>query len=291
MRRSKALKHIGMGGKGVEIGPCHNALAAKRDGYNVHIIDRMSREGLVERYKNHPIDLDRIEDVDFVWDGQSYADLTGKRDYYDWVIASHVIEHTPDLIGFLIECDSILKEDGVLSLVVPDKRYCFDHFRPISGLARIVDAHSQACTKHSPGAIAEYYLNVVSKADQIAWAAGVDGEYKLLHTFDNARSGMKSASNGGYIDVHAWCFVPHSFRLIIHDLYELGIIPFREVGFHPTEGCEFYMTLGRQGAGLDISRLALLERVETEVKDQASAPSHAPKASLVKRLMARLGKT
>lgn len=40
-------------------------------------MDHLSREGLVEKYKDHSVQLDNIEEVDFVWSGQSFKDLTG----------------------------------------------------------------------------------------------------------------------------------------------------------------------------------------------------------------------
>jgi hypothetical protein len=43
-RKEKALQHIDPHGKGVEIGPSHNPIALRREGYNVQIIDHMSRE-------------------------------------------------------------------------------------------------------------------------------------------------------------------------------------------------------------------------------------------------------
>ncbi len=140
-RKEILLLRINEDGHGIEIGPSYNPIAPKRDGYKVHIIDHMSREQLIDRYKTHPVDLNNIEEVDFLWRGEDYRSLTGKNKYYDWIIASHVIEHTPDLIGFLNDCDTILKDDGVISLAVPDKRYCFDHYRPITGLSKIVDSH------------------------------------------------------------------------------------------------------------------------------------------------------
>ena len=73
-----------------------------------------------------------------------------------------------------------------------------------------------------------------------------------------------------YIDVHAWCFVPHSFRLIIHDLYCLGLIRLQEVEWFATEGCEFFITLSRQGTGIDNSRLEILETIENELSQTAS---------------------
>jgi len=270
-RKEKVLRHINKNGQGVEIGPSHSPVAPKKEGYKVHIIDHMSREQLIAKYKDHHVNLENIEEVDFVWRGENYSELTGKDKYYDWIIASHVIEHTPDLLGFLNDCDTILKEDGVISLAVPDKRYCFDHYRPITGISRIIDSHFQKTIIHTPGTVAEYYLNVVSKAGNIAWDSSATGRYNFVHSLEDALQGMKSALNeNAYLDVHAWCFVPHSFRLIVHDLLGLGLIPFQEVDFFQTEGCEFYVTLGRNGQGINRSRLEILDIIESEIQDKVS---------------------
>ena len=77
---------------------------------------------------------------------------------------------------------------------------------------------------------------------------------------------MRSAAEKEYIDVHAWCFVPHSFRLLINDLFTLGMIPFQEVGFSPTEGFEFYIALSRNARGIDRTRLEILEIIEAELQ-------------------------
>lgn len=266
-REEKILQHINKNGIGIEIGPSHRPIASKNEGYNVHVIDHMSREQLIKKYKNHGVDLDKIEEVDFVWHGESYRELTGKYKYYDWIIASHVIEHTPDLIGFLNDCDEILKDDGVISLVVPDKRYCFDHYRPITGISRIIDSHFHTSNINTPGTVAEYFLNVVSKSGKIAWDSKTIGEYSFVHSVEDTLRGMKSVMDeNAYMDVHSWCFVPHSFRLMIQDLFSLGLISAKELSFYPTTGSEFYITLGRSGQGVNKPRLELLEIIETELK-------------------------
>jgi predicted SAM-dependent methyltransferase len=267
-RLKKILKKIDRTGFGIEIGPSHNPVAPKKEGYNVEIIDHMNREQLVAKYKGHGVALANIEEVDYVWRGEKYAELTGKSKHYDWIIASHVIEHSPDLIGFLLGCDGILKDDGVVSLVVPDKRFCFDHYRPITGLGKIIDAHLSPQPIHSAGNVAEYFLNVVSKAGNIAWGAESTGAYACVHSTDDARQGIKSVvEKGAYVDIHAWCFVPHSFRLLVDDLFNLGLISFRELEFFPTTGCEFYITLGRGGRGPGLSRLELLDEIERELRN------------------------
>ncbi len=267
-RKEKILQYIDKSGLGLEIGPSHRPIAPKKDGYRVQILDHMSREQLMAKYKEHGVDIDSIEEVDFIWQGERYLELTGSAKQYEWIIASHVIEHTPDLIGFLNDCDTVLKDDGVISLAVPDKRYCFDHFRPLAGISTIIDGHTQELVDHTQGTVAEYYLNVVSRSKEIAWACGAVGDYKFLYSHNEALQKIKQAAeDDAYVDVHAWCFVPHSFRLMIRDLFDLGFIPFKEVGFHSTEGCEFFITLGRGGAGCALSRMELLRKIESEEKD------------------------
>ncbi len=265
-RRDRILPFVDKAGLGIEIGPSHDPLAPKREGYRVHVIDHLTREQLVVKYATQPVAHDRIEEVDFVWSGQSYAELTGRPHGYDWIIASHMIEHTPDLIAFLANCEAVLKDTGVLCLVVPDKRFCFDRFRPVTGLARVIDANVAGQRVHSQGAVAEYFLNVVRKGGELGWDATRSGTYDFVHGLEDAKTGIREVrDNAAYLDVHDWCFVPHSFRLILADLHALGYTALREVAFHPTEGFEFYAILGRQGKGPEMERIELLRAIESEL--------------------------
>ena len=266
-REEKLLLHLKKDGAGVEIGASHAPIAPKKAGYNVTVIDHATRSELLEKYKDQGVKLENIEDVDFVWKGESYAGLTGKRNYYDWVIASHVIEHVPNLVGFINSCDEILNDTGVLSLAVPDGRFCFDYFRPMSGLSKVLDAHYQDHTVHTPGSIAEFNLNFVNKDGQPGWGENVflKEEYSFPNSSDTVLQYLdQAAQHNGYEDCHAWCFTPHSFRLLMNDLYDLGLIRMREVGFFPSEGCEFFVALSRNGKGSGRSRLELLREVDKE---------------------------
>ncbi len=264
-REDKILKLVNKTGYGVEIGPSYSPVAPKKAGYKVQIIDHMNREQLLAHYQGHGQPLENIEEVDYVWKGESYQELTGKSKFYDWIIASHVIEHTPDLIGFLENCDHILKDEGVLSLAIPDSRYSFDHFRPLTSLAHVLDAHFQKHTRPSAGTAYEYHLNVVSKGGQIVWKNHARGEYRFIHSPEKARQTMEQVlQEQAYIDLHVWCFTPSSFRLLLHDLYNLGLSPFKECIFFPTVGCEFFVTLGRKGNGMHVDRLSLLKKIKAE---------------------------
>ncbi|MBT8115107.1 MAG: class I SAM-dependent methyltransferase [Arenicella sp.] len=269
-RNTHILQNIDKSGRGLEIGPSHSPITARREGYNVEIIDHLTREQLVEKYTGHGVNVENIEDVDYVWQGESFAELTGNSNHYDWIISSHSIEHAPDLIGFLNDCEDLLKEGGVLSLAVPDKRFSFDHFRPATGLAQVIDTHALKPATHSQGKIAEHYLNAVSKNEQIAWAAHSTGDIRPVHDLQTVTAAMHSANREEvYLDVHAWCFVPNSFRLILHDLHLLGFTQLRELYFYSPVGSEFYITLAKSGTGPTESRMELLENIEAELRFSA----------------------
>jgi SAM-dependent methyltransferase len=265
-REEKILSKVNKEKPGVEIGPSHAPVAPRRAGYKVHIIDHMDHEALKQKYTGHGVNLDNIEEVDFVWKGEPYTELTGKRNYYSWAIASHVIEHTPDLIRFIKQCEDILTPDGVLSLVVPDIRYHFDYFRPITGISKLIDAYYNKHIIHTAGTAAEYAMNVSSRGGQIAWNAASPGEFALVHSVDYARDCMQRIiKDNEYLDFHSWSFTPTSFRLLMRDLFDLGFISLKEACFYPTVGCEFYITLSRNGAGFMEQRLDALKTIKAEL--------------------------
>jgi hypothetical protein len=241
------LRGIDRQALGLEIGPSHRPVAAKRNGFNVRILDHLDAPGLRAKYADHGVDIDAIEEVDYVWQGETLEALVG-GERFAWIIASHVIEHVPDFIGFLGSCERILTPEGVLSLAVPDKRYCFDCERENSSLARIIDVGLARPTNHSPGIAAEYFLKVRRKGGQISWHEGHKGDLEPVHGLEDALRAMAMVKQGHYYDLHEWVFTCDSFRQIIRDLGDLGLIGLRERFFSPTRGCEFLVTLEKMAS-------------------------------------------
>jgi SAM-dependent methyltransferase len=264
-REEIILAPIKRDGLGLEIGAGWGPVAPKKQGFRVQVLDYCDKQALIDTWEPRGISVENVEEVDFVWDGRPYAELIGARHIYDWIVGSHVLEHTTDLVGFLNDCESVLKEDGVLSLAVPDKRYCFDHFRPITGLARVIDAARNRPRLHSAGMAAEYYLNIVTLAGKIAWDTKQKGDFELIYSLEQAKEALRDAGEREiYLDIHEWCFTPLSFRLMMRDLFELGFIQLKELAFHGTEGCEFYVALARNGKVPTESRLEFLRQILAE---------------------------
>lgn len=178
----------------MEIGPSHNPIAPKKNGFNVHILDHASAEELRNKYQGHDVNLDNIEEVDFIWHGESLHELVGSEQCYDWIVASNIIEHIPDLITFLMECERLLKPDGVLSLIIPDKRYCFDYFNPTTSTGELLDAFEQKRKRPSPGKVFDHFADAVKRNGQIAWGKGAEGTIDLAHTFSETHAHWEMAS-------------------------------------------------------------------------------------------------
>lgn len=109
-------------------------------------------------------------------------------------------------------------------------------------------------------------MNVVSNHGRIAWAKEAQApEFKLVHGLDDAMHAMRRIRDEQvFYDLHAWCFTPHSFRLLMSDLFQLGLTALKEVAFHPSSGCEFFIALSRGGSLPDLSRLQMLELAKAE---------------------------
>src|SRR3954465_13183503 len=129
-RNAKLLERFEPKDRLLEIGPSFNPVAPKAAGWQVTIVDHASQDELAAKYAGNPlVDPSRIETGDIIWRDEPLheAGAAERHGSYAALIASHVIEHLPDVVGSLRSAERLLEpERGVLLLAVPDKRFCFD---------------------------------------------------------------------------------------------------------------------------------------------------------------------
>jgi SAM-dependent methyltransferase len=264
-RRDLILQGLNLDGSGLEIGPSHNPLVPKSQGYQVETIDHADAGHLREKYGALGSSaVERIEEVDYVSDGRSMLETIGKPGRYDYIVASHVIEHVPDLVGFLKDCEQLLKPGGRLALAIPDKRYCFDVFQTLSTTGHALEARAMKSCRPSPGTVFDFTANFASGVHE-TWSVYDDTEPCLRNDLKKAKARFDEARDSTeYIDVHVWRFVPSSFRLIIGDLNRLGEISLSETSFVAPGGFEFFATLSRGESRYD--RLSLARLILAELR-------------------------
>jgi SAM-dependent methyltransferase len=242
------LAPVDISGLGLEIGPSHNPLLPKSSGARIEIVDHASRQELIAKYRELSVpakQLDQIEEVDYISSGGSLVEAVGRTAAYDYIICSNVVEHMVDLIGFLQDCDALLKPNGRLSMTVPDHRLCFDLLRPVSSIGEVVDTHLNPTRFHTPGGLLEFSTYFCRRGGQIAWSIGDVGPVQLNWDGPVAKSLIEEWSDQTeYIDAHRWTFTPSSFSLLVQDLRDLGYHSLAEFDSEPALGHEFFVTLG-----------------------------------------------
>lgn len=248
-RNQRVLASVDTAGLGLEIGPSYNPIAPKRDGYRVRTMDHADRDALIVKYRGLGLSeaqIERIEDVDYVWEGQPLRKAVADGTLFDYIIASHVVEHTVDLIGFFNECAELLTDRGVVSLVIPDKRFCFDHFRPLTSAGQVVEAHLLGRQFHGPASFVDTHLYTV-KRDGVdnAWPPRDPGRLELAAcSWEGVlQTVSKVMQQDTYIDIHRWVFTPSSFRLLMRDLAALGYLDVVVDSVTTTGDFEFLATL------------------------------------------------
>lgn len=278
-RRQMLLSMFDPNGFGLEIGPGYSPFLPKSAGYRVETIDYTDQAGLIRKYKDNPtVDINQIEPVDFVSDGGRISDIISKRACYDFIFASHVIEHVPNLIEFLDSCSKLLKRDGVLILAVPDKRCCFDLYQPLTMMGEVLEAHLRSRTRPSYSSVFNEVAYGVVQDGQSGWPLGHDGRRELVASLTAATTVADSAEKGTYHDVHVWRFVPSSFQLLMNDLRELGMI---DLGIASIEGeNELLVKMTREGRGTGRTRLELLDATLHELAEGVSRSAVAEQSAV-----------
>ena len=260
----------GFDGLGLEIGPLH-APICRRETHNIRYIDVFSTDELKTRYANDPnVPIDNIVDIDYVWRGDLYGNFISER--FDYVVSSHNIEHVPCLIAFLNSLSSCLNLGGKIYLAIPDKRYCFDHFKPESSIAEVLDAYFTKRKQPLPWhVVRDEMLRTHNNA--VSHWKGEHGVPAYMLEREHLVEGAIPANNGAFLgsrqrsrsteplierlkshyatpeyrDTHVWIITPQSFEQIMEFLTENLLVGLELTDLFPTESNshEFYAILSK----------------------------------------------
>ncbi len=237
--------------RGLEIGALNAPLVRKSEGW-IQYVDYADTE-IVRANRTSPnIDPSSIVDVDIVWGGRPLIEAVGEP--VDYVIASHVIEHVPDLVAWLADIRGVLRPGGTLGLIVPDRRYTFDLLRRETTIAKVVAAWLRGDRQPPIETIFECLVMSVEVDARVAWQEDLlarDWQPLIRERLTDATAFVRDLqAHQRYVDVHCWVFTPLSFLDLADQLNVLGFFPFRIADFYPTEpdSLEFSVRLVAAGA-------------------------------------------
>ena len=261
-RWQEILRYIGTGTRGIEVAPWYKPLIPRGGERNVVVLDVFDRATLVARAEIDPnIDqamIPQIGEVDLVGSACEIAELAharfGDEAQFDFVVSSHNLEHLPDPVRFLRGCEALLAPGGVVAMVVPDKRACFDYFRPHSSLPEMLQAFHERrarpsfCQIFSQGAYRATLrtqagdtgaFTIDENPNEIYLGGGVTQQY--AHWLQ-----LTATDETPYQDVHCWTFTPSSLELILVELLMLGLINLDIISITKPYGCEFIVHLRKR---------------------------------------------
>jgi len=132
LRERLAKRYVN--GSGLEIGALHRP-AILPAGVDVKYVDLLSREESIKKFPE--LEASEIVAVDFIDNGFVLSEIP--KSSQDFLIANHVLEHTPNPIQVLKNWSRILKPYGILFVTVPIAQACFDKGRALTTLEHLID--------------------------------------------------------------------------------------------------------------------------------------------------------
>src|SRR5271157_2609777 len=203
--------------KGLEIGPKHNPLVRKSDGVVLYV-DHADAEFIKNANQDPLINNDDIVDIDIISGDRPLKELVPQP--MDYVVASHVIEHVPDMIGWLLDLYEALKEDGLICLAIPDRRFTYDLHRPESTIGELVEAYLLRARRPPARHLFDKVALHAAYPKAKAWEE--DMTVKLPPAAESLpeayRLAQHVASTVDYVDTHCWVFTPESFLDVVERL-------------------------------------------------------------------------
>jgi len=219
---------------GLEIGPLDRPLIP-RARFRVYYLDQAAKADLVPRYQAHGVHLPALVDPDFAIGGAPFVDVVGAL-RFDYAIASHVIEHVPDVIGWLWQVWSVLRDGAVLSLAIPHAEKIFDARRAVTTLADLTEPYFGKATRPGPRQIIDAMLGSAAYYGKDM----VEAAFTSFHLANHARK------TGLYCDTHCSVFTPASFAHVLRCLDKCELLGFEVLGIaHPGDD-EFFAHLRKR---------------------------------------------
>lgn len=224
-RIEKLTKYLDLGtSHGIEYGALDKPIVKKSQS-NIIYVDYTSTKKLKEKSKDDPhVKQNDIVAIDINLTESGSSKALQSRGPFDYIVASHVFEHLPNPLAWLEKNSKMLREGGIISLAVPDKRYTFDYFRrlsePSDWLATYIDSNERPSTIQ----LLDHYMNVRVVNTETAW----DKKPDLLDCprYHNNEDAMNLTRKGQlvYVDCHCFVYTDSSFMAIFNVLQSMNLM-------------------------------------------------------------------
>jgi len=152
-----------LSGKGLDIGPLHQPMVRHQD-MDVDYVDRFT----IDKLRIHYPELNEYKFVepDIIDDAETLRKI--KKNTYDFLIASHLLEHMKNPLLALQNWVRVIKPGGKIFLVVPDKRSTFDAKRARTTIQHMILDYQSPSSERDFEHYLDLAINVHNKSQHDA---------------------------------------------------------------------------------------------------------------------------
>ncbi|MCB5202604.1 class I SAM-dependent methyltransferase [Neorhizobium sp. T786] len=312
MENPARVKNFRTVGLGLEIAPYFNP-ALPRHKYNVHYTDYISNDEILAKAAENPGALNKeIPTIDYVWKpGRPLKETSPEGLLYDFAIASHVMEHVPNTVGWLNDILAVLKVGAVLRLVLPNAERSNDHFRARTSVAQLVANWLDNPSVPTPFQVFDFMADCLDDDGNNTFDENGVSIYTRRHySLADALSTAQFVHNERqYIDVHCTVWTADTFKEAFDQIVSLGLMNVK-VEIQETAMWEFTVDLIKLGepsvfppqdlrisettqtdlahARMAFHECAALLRAKEEQYNALAASRHSRVLGAVRRLLGRL---
>lgn len=227
-------------GRILEIGPGNKPIFSRSEG-EVFYADVRDASEVEETFFSTDKSGQQAVELDFVIEG-SYAKSLKDVEVFDHVILCHVLEHIPRLIAFFQDIIKVMAPGGLLYLILPDHRFCFDHFRQPTSFAEAYYVHINKLAAPPWRVFDNNFLHVGYNVPAMYWNEKNLAQAILLQrrqSLQEARQNMEEAEKGLVSRAHVSVFTPWSFLLFLFSMLRVRMAAFSCQRFFTTKRDEF----------------------------------------------------
>lgn len=197
---------------------------------NVQFVDFLTREELVNLHHDKGSNfIKNIVDVDIVWDGSDDLSTFKGHGLIDLVCGAHLFEHIQNPVGWIESLQSIGSDSQIISLIIPNKNFCFDKYRPLTSYGELISAYLLKTYSPSLKSVIDQRFYAVRAQDKNSWEDNFEPDIfkKVFDNYTDYKHMVERCHSGHYVDSHCTVWTPDYFYDLFSNLKKDGFLNYQ----------------------------------------------------------------
>ena len=225
--------HLPTEQRGIEIAPYFHPIV-DRSRFDVIYVDCIDNDEIQRKAAENPGAVGKtVPLVDAVWTpGVPLGDCIGHEPLH-YAVASHVLEHVPNPLGWLQEILDCLEPGGMVAIVLPNRERSMDYYRQPTSFAQLIGWSIEKPAKPTPTQVMEFLSQSFEDDGTVDFDAPMAAFAEAKRHYTDAQAVEFAefvARENQYLDVHCSVWSPDSFIDVFSRVIAGGLFPAKIIG-------------------------------------------------------------